>query len=134
MGSTSISKVGDSYSQNEKQLEGYYARIDKGELPVFRGVELDADDRLRREVINQLICHFALDIQALEREWGIRFLDYFGAEQDELRRMQDDGLLEQDDSHITILPAGRLLVRNICMVFDRYLREPDQSRRYSRVI
>jgi oxygen-independent coproporphyrinogen-3 oxidase len=48
--------------------------------------------------------------------------------------MQADGLLEQDDSHITILPAGRLLVRNICMVFDRYLRKKDETRRFSRVI
>ena len=134
MGATSISKVGDSYSQNEKDLESYYSRIDNGELPVFRGIELDADDMLRREVIMQLMCHFALDIKALETERGIRFLQYFDAEQDELQRMQADGLLEQGDSYITILPAGRLLVRNICMVFDRYLRKKDETRRFSRVI
>jgi oxygen-independent coproporphyrinogen-3 oxidase len=134
MGSTSISKVGNSYSQNEKDLENYYSRIDNGELPVFRGIELDADDTLRREVIMQLMCHFALDIKALEAERGIQFSQYFDAEQDELQGMQADGLLEQDDSHITILPAGRLLVRNICMVFDRYLRKKDETRRFSRVI
>jgi len=67
MGSTSISKVGQSYSQNEKDLETYYMRIDNGELPVFRGIELDADDLLRREVIMQLMCHFSLDIKALEK-------------------------------------------------------------------
>ena len=134
MGSTSISKVGDSYSQNEKDVESYYSRIDNGELPVFRGVELDADDILRREVIMQLMCHFGLDIKALESDRGIQFLQYFDAEQDELQAMQADGLLEQDDSRITILPAGRLLVRNICMVFDRYLRQKDETRRFSRVI
>ena len=134
MGSTSISKVGESYSQNEKDLESYYSRLDNNELPVFRGIELNPDDVLRREVITQLICHFTLDIQALEEKRGIRFLQYFDVEQDELQRMQDDGLLVQDDSHITILPAGRLLVRNICMVFDRYLRESKEARRFSRVI
>jgi len=134
MGSTSISKVGQSYSQNEKTLEDYYRRLDRDELPVFRGIELDADDALRREVINQLICQFTLDIQALEKNRGIRFSSYFDVEQDELRRMENDGLLAQDVSRITILPAGRLLVRNICMVFDRYLRDTDGSRRFSRVI
>ncbi len=134
MGSTSISKVGQSYSQNEKDLEGYYSRIDNGELPVFRGIELDADDILRREVITQLICHFTLDIPALETAHGIKFSQYFDVERGELQGMQDDGLLVQDNSHITILPAGRLLVRNICMVFDRYLRDSDRTRRFSRVI
>ena len=134
MGATSISKVGQSYSQNEKDLESYYSRLDNNELPVFRGIELDSDDVLRREVITQLICHFTLDIQSLETERGIQFSQYFDVEQDELRRMQDDGLLVQDNSHITILPAGRLLVRNICMVFDRYLRDSDGSRRFSKVI
>lgn len=134
MGATSISQVGQSYSQNEKDLEGYYSRIDQGGLPVFRGIELSPDDVLRREVITELICHFTLDIRALENKRGIRFLQYFNVEQDDLRRMQDDGLLVQDNDHITILPAGRLLVRNICMVFDRYLRETDGSRRFSRVI
>jgi oxygen-independent coproporphyrinogen-3 oxidase len=134
MGSTSISKVGQSYSQNEKDLETYYMRIDNGELPVFRGIELDTDDLLRREVIMQLMCHFSLDIKALEKEQGIRFARYFNAELDDLQRMADDGLLVQEGNRIEILPAGRLLVRNICMVFDRYLRETDGTRRYSRVI
>ena len=134
MGSTSISKVGQSYSQNVKDLEGYYSRIDNAELPVFRGIELDADDILRREVITQLMCHFTLDIPALETEHGLRFSQYFAVERGELQKMQDDGLLLQDDSRITILPAGRLLVRNICMVFDRYLRDREGTRQFSRVI
>ena len=86
MGSTSISKVGQSYSQNEKGLEDYYSRIDNGELPVFRGVELDADDVLRREVITQLMCHFTLDIPTLEAGYGIKFSQYFDVERGELQR------------------------------------------------
>ncbi|MGB5438776.1 MAG: oxygen-independent coproporphyrinogen III oxidase [Gammaproteobacteria bacterium] len=134
MGSTSISKVGQSYSQNVKDLEGYYSRIDNAGLPVFRGVELDADDLLRREVITQLMCHFTLDIPALETDHAIKFSQYFDVEQVELQKMQDDGLLLHDDSQVTVLPAGRLLVRNICMVFDRYLRNTQGTRQFSRVI
>ncbi len=134
MGATSISKVGDSYSQNEKGLDDYYARLDRGELPVFRGIELNPDDKLRREIITQLMCHFNLDIKGLEVNWGIRFPQYFGAEQEELRVMQADGLLTLDDTRIVVQPAGRLLVRNICMLFDRYLREKTGSQRFSRVI
>lgn len=133
LGATSIGMVGDSYSQNLKTLEEYYARIDEGRLAVFRGVRLDADDRLRRAVITDLICHFHLDFTAVERHFGIRFRDYFASEWVELADMQADGLLALSETGIRVLPAGRLLIRNICMVFDRYLREQKQQR-FSKVI
>ncbi|MDS4026014.1 MAG: oxygen-independent coproporphyrinogen III oxidase [Candidatus Contendobacter sp.] len=133
LGATSIGMVGDSYSQNLKTLEEYYARIDEGRLAVFRGVRLDADDRLRRAVITDLICHFHLDFTAVERHFGIRFRDYFASEWVELADMQADGLLALSETDIRVLPAGRLLIRNICMVFDRYLREQKQQR-FSKVI
>ncbi|HCK80347.1 MAG TPA: oxygen-independent coproporphyrinogen III oxidase [Candidatus Competibacter sp.] len=133
LGATSIGMVGDSYSQNLKGLEEYYARIDEGRLPVFRGVRLDADDRLRRAVITGLICHFKLQFAAVEQRFGIRFPDYFAAELAELADMQTDGLLALDQTGIRVLPPGRLLIRNICMAFDRYLRE-SQQQRFSKVI
>ena len=133
LGATSIGMVGDSYSQNLKTLEEYYARIDEGRLAVFRGVRLDADDRLRRAVITDLICHFHLDFTAVERHFGIRFRDYFASEWVELADMQADGLLALSETDIRVLPAGRLLIRNLCMVFDRYLREQKQQR-FSKVI
>jgi len=133
MGVTSISKVGDSYSQNLKTLDAYYNRLDNGHLPVFRGVLLNADDRLRRTAITQLICHFALEFAALEKQYGIVFADYFAAELQELGDMQADGLLELSASGIQVRPAGRLLIRNICMVFDAYLRQ-QSSQRFSKVI
>ncbi|MFP3873537.1 MAG: oxygen-independent coproporphyrinogen III oxidase [Thiohalophilus sp.] len=133
MGMTAIGKVGDSYSQNVKTIEEYYARIDQDQLPVFRGLELDDDDLLRREIINQLICHFNLSFPALELAFGISVPEYFAAELPELRAMQDDGLLRLDERGITVLGAGKLLIRNICMVFDKYLRQ-QQTRRYSKVI
>jgi oxygen-independent coproporphyrinogen-3 oxidase len=133
MGITSISKVGNSYSQNVKTLEEYYDLIDQGRLPVMRGIELDADDLLRREIINQLICHYKLDIPKIEQQFGIHFSDYFSAELEALPQMQKDGLLTLDSKAIQVLPAGWLLIRNVCMVFDRYLNST-QEQRYSKVI
>jgi oxygen-independent coproporphyrinogen III oxidase len=132
-GATSIGMVGDSYSQNLKGLEEYYARINEGRLAVFRGVRLDTDDRLRRAVITGLICHFALDFAVIENQHSIVFSDYFRQELAELADMQTDRLLDLDANGIRVLPAGRLLIRNICMVFDCYLREQNQQR-FSRVI
>ena len=133
MGVTAIGMVGDCYSQNQKTLDDYYAAIDTGHLPVMRGITLDADDKLRRAIITQLICHFSLDFAKIERDHGIRFADYFAPELRDLQSMQQDGLLSLDVDSIRVLPAGKLLIRNICMVFDRYLRQK-QEQRFSKVI
>ena len=133
MGATSIGMVGDSYSQNLKVLEDYYTRIAEGRLAVFRGVRLTEDDRLRRAVITALICHFALEFAAIERQYDIEFAEYFATELAELADMQRDGLLALSTRDIQVLPPGRLLIRNICMTFDRYLRAQKQQR-FSKVI
>jgi oxygen-independent coproporphyrinogen-3 oxidase len=133
MGVTAIGMVGDCYSQNQKTLDDYYAAIDTGHLPVMRGITLDADDKLRRAIITQLICHFSLDYARIERDHGIRFADYFAPELRDLQSMQQDGLLSLDTDSISVRPAGKLLIRNICMVFDRYLRQK-QEQRFSKVI
>lgn len=133
MGITAIGMVGDSYSQNLKTLDGYYQCIDSGRLPVFRGISRSADDRLRREVIIRLICNFTLDFKAVEQTHNIAFSDYFAPELEVLAAMQDDGLLRLDEPGIRVEPAGRLLIRNICMVFDRYLQQ-SQRQRFSKVI
>jgi oxygen-independent coproporphyrinogen-3 oxidase len=134
MGITSIGSVGDTYAQNVKDLETYHERIDSGHLPVYRGVVLGADDVLRREVITDLICHFYLDIPALEAKYQIGFNDYFSSALGQLEAMQNDGLLTFDGRAIRVLPAGRLLIRNICMVFDRYLQGRPEKKTFSRVI
>ena len=134
LGVTSIGMVGNTYAQNMRTLDEYYARIDAGELAVFRGIELTRDDELRRAVITQLICNFTLDMDTVGREWDIRFGDYFADELGRLRVMARDGLIAIDDRVIDVLPAGRLLIRNICMVFDRYLGAAGQTARFSKVI
>lgn len=133
LGVSSIGMVQDCYAQNRHDQDGYYARIDAGEVAVFRGVLLDADDRLRRDVINALICHFRLDFASMEARHGIAFADYFAGELKMLEPMQADGLITVDADGIAVTPRGRLLIRNICMVFDRYIREA-QVVRHSRVI
>jgi oxygen-independent coproporphyrinogen-3 oxidase len=133
LGVTSIGMVGATYSQNVKKLEQYYQFIDGGHIPVFRGVELSTDDRLRREVITQLICHFELDFATIEKNFGIDFDHYFAEELKELRAMEVDGLVRFQDRSVAVQPVGRLLIRNICMVFDRYLRMRGEQR-YSKVI
>ncbi len=133
LGTTSISQVADSYSQNVKTLEEYYAKVESGHIPIFRGFSLNEDDKLRRAVITKLICHFTLDISIIEKEYKIDFKTYFAIEITELETMQTDGLLTINDQQIDILPAGRLLVRNICMPFDIYLRK-NTDQRFSKVI
>lgn len=132
LGMTSIGRVGDAYMQNVKDLESYAGKIQQGLLPVFKGVELDADDMLRRAVITQLICHFDLDFHIIEDQFAVNFAAYFADELQRLQPMQADGLLAFDAQGIKVLPAGRLLIRNICMVFDRYLAQKQQQ--FSKVI
>jgi len=133
MGITSIGSVGNCYAQNIKELDAYYERIDAGQLPVFRGIELSKDDELRRDVITQLICHFALDFHAVEKRWNIDFKTYFGAELKSLQNMVEDGLLEISEAGIKVMPVGQMLIRNICMVFDAYLKD-SKGQRFSKVI
>ncbi len=133
MGITAISRVGDNYSQNVRTIEEYEERLNKGEIPIFRGIELEADDVLRREVINDLMCNNQLDIKKIEQEWHIDFFYYFKPSIENLQQMADDGLLTIKKDRITITTSGRLLARSICMQFDRYLQEQN-SNRFSRVI
>ncbi len=134
MGVSAISKVCDSFSQNVRDLEAYYRMIDAGRLPIDRGFEVTPDDLLRRDIIMHIMCNFFLDIPAVEKKWRISFPEKFRAEIAGLRQMQTDGLLKLDEKALEVLPAGRLLVRNICMVFDHYLKGGGQNNRFSKVI
>jgi oxygen-independent coproporphyrinogen-3 oxidase len=137
MGVSAISRVGYSYSQNERELARYQQRVDEEGLAVFRGIELTADDLVRRAVIMQLICHFELDMTAIESRYGIEFGSYFEAELRRLAPMRADGLIDLEKRRLRVLPPGRLLIRNICMVFDHYLGTDlvrHANPRYSKVI
>jgi len=134
MGITAISQIDDCYAQNVRTLEEYGEYLAHDRLPVFRGVKLDYDDRLRRDVIIRLICHFYLDFSFSSEMYDVEFSDYFYNELIALRDMEKDGLLAMDADGITVSPKGRLLIRNICMVFDKYLQTNKGGGTFSRVI
>lgn len=132
-GITSIGKVHDCYSQNLKTIDEYYQAIDEQKLPVYRGIVLSEDDKLRREVINQLICHFELDKVQINQSFNVNFDEYFAVEVSELVEMDQDGLVELQEGFIRVTASGKLLIRNICMVFDKYMRLQKEAR-FSKVI
>jgi len=133
-GISAIGKVGASYIANVKTLDEYYERLDAGALPVMRGVELNADDLIRRDVIQKLMCNFELDFEKLSRAYGIPFAEYFAPDLEALKPLAGDGLVELTSHGLQVTPRGRLLVRTVAMHFDRYLRDAQQKAQYSRVI
>jgi len=134
-GVSAISAVGLTYSQNVKTLDAYYSHLDRNELPISRGIRLSMDDVLRRLIIQMLMCNFELSIAAVEQAYPITFAAYFEPELAQLRKLEEDGLLTIDAEWISVSPRGRLLIRNICMVFDRYLQSRQAATpRYSRTI
>ena len=133
LGVSAISQVGDLYCQNSSDLNTYQAALAGAQLATRRGLLCTADDRLRRAVIQQLICHFELEFAAIEQVFSVDFAEYFKALWPQLQALQHDGLIRLDAEGIKVLPAGRLLVRSVCMVFDAYLAMQDRQR-YSRVI
>lgn len=134
LGVSAISKIGTTYSQNARELPAYYDAIEQGKLPVERGLALSDDDVIRRDVIMSLMCHFTLSKDDIERTYGIDFDDYFAGEIADLEAFCDSDLIHVNDDSIDVTVKGRLLVRPIAMVFDRYLRDQQDRTRFSRVI
>lgn len=123
LGMSSISMLSSLYVQNHKTLPDYYAALDAGELPTMRGVELSADDRLRREVIVELMCNFVLKKAKIEERYGIDFDQYFSDALQQLQPFVEDGLVALHPEKIVVTTTGRLLIRNIVMNFDAYLQK-----------
>ncbi|MDA0120605.1 oxygen-independent coproporphyrinogen III oxidase [Vibrio sp. T11.5] len=133
-GVSAISMIGDAYAQNQKELKKYYAQVNEQRHALWKGLSLDSDDLLRREVIKQLICNFKLDKVAIETEFNVQFNPYFSEDLELLQTFIDDELVEVDDKEIRVTLRGRLLIRNICMCFDKYLRAKARQQQFSRVI
>ncbi len=134
LGASAISHVGDSYSQNSRDLPGWEAAVDAGRLPVWRGLQLDADDSLRAELIGQLMCQGEVDGRTLAARHGVDFDAYFADALQALQALQADGLAEYEHGVVRSTARGRPLLRLLAMCFDRYLARPDQPVRYSRAI
>lgn len=134
IGVSSISKIANIYSQNEKELTAYYQALDENRLPVMRGYQLNADDILRRQVIQDLMCRFQLSFQDYREAMQKSFQTYFAAEQTDLQQLSQLGLLNLSDDQLQVTPKGRLLIRNIAMIFDYYLRQKRTEAQYSRTL
>jgi oxygen-independent coproporphyrinogen III oxidase len=133
LGVSSIGKVGNSYSQNVKELSQYYACLNEGMLPVHRGYKLSEDDRLRRDVIISLMCHGHIDFAEIEKRYDIDFHEYFADSLAKLDEHVADGLVEITRSAVVLLPQGHLMMRNVAMAFDAYLGG-EQLGRFSRTV
>jgi oxygen-independent coproporphyrinogen-3 oxidase len=134
LGVSSIGKVSDCYAQNIKDIPTWQKTVEAGELPIWRGVHLNTEDRLRRRVIETIMCYGELNFEPFESDYAIDFHDHFAVELVNLEPMEADGLLEMSGNAFTVTPRGRLLLRNIAMVFDEYLQAPASQPRFSRVI
>ena len=124
LGLGAISQLGDLYTQNHDDPGRYQARLAGGQLPVVRGLHCDADERVRRVVIETLLCDFELDFRALEARFELNFRAYFAAAWPCLEHLADEGLIVLDEQGIDILPAGRLLAPAVCRAFDPYAASP----------
>lgn len=134
IGVSSIGKIGNTYSQNERDIDAYYAAIDEGRLPVMRGYQLNQDDILRRNIIQDLMCRFALDYRVYEDISGTPFDRYFQDELADLEKLADLGLVSLNKQGLTVTPKGRFLIRNIAMVFDYHLRHKETKAKYSQTV
>ena len=136
LGVTSISQTRDVYAQNVKTLDTYYSRITENQLPVFQGYRLNEDDQIRRWVITRLMCDFELHPGEVESEFGIDFQNYFADDLPGLEPFENDGLIEFHGDTLKVTPLGRLLIRNIAMTFDSYLKQEKQGETptYSRTV
>jgi oxygen-independent coproporphyrinogen-3 oxidase len=134
-GVSAISHIGDSYSQNPRDLPTWEAAIDTGRLPVWRGMQQSADDVVRADLIQQLMCRGVIDIPALEERHGIHFLEYFEPDLIRLCDIAADGLVSITETEIRATSRGRLLLRIIAACFDYYLHQPQaEPVRFSKAI
>jgi oxygen-independent coproporphyrinogen-3 oxidase len=134
MGVSAIGKVGNSFVQNRKDIRDWQAAIADDKLPVWRGLGLSAEDRLRRDVISAIMCQGRVRFNKFERKLGIDFSDHFALELESLKPLRDDGLIELFEQGLDVTPTGLLLLRVIAMKFDQYLINDLQGKSYSKVI
>lgn len=134
LGVSAIGRIGETYSQNARDLKGYYLPLENGRLPVVRGLHLSEDDRVRRDLIGELMCHGHLDKVAFGERHRLDFDRHFADDLARLGPLAADGLVALDARSIDITPRGRLLIRHIAMCFDSYLRNRSAGEGFSRAI
>ena len=133
-GVSGIGEVGGAFVQNVKKLSDYYRCLDEGSLPVDRGYVLDEDDRIRRFVILSLMCNFELDLTELRSRFGVDFDTYFASELSRLEASIEPGFVVRSPEKLSVTPLGSVFIRNICMIFDRYITGAAFKPIYSRTV
>jgi oxygen-independent coproporphyrinogen-3 oxidase len=134
LGVSAIGKVGDCYAQNLKDIPTWQSVVAEGKLPIWRGISLTTEDRLRRSVIESIMCHGEVKFDRYEANFAIDFHDHFAFELSQLEQLEADGLIKMGNDEFTATPEGRLLLRAIAMVFDEYLQASQSEPKFSRVI
>lgn len=134
LGVSAIGKVGATYSQNAKTMEEYCDDLDQGRLPVNRGLALSRDDLARRAVIMALMCQGQVVFESIELAWLLDFRSYFAAEMEQMKELQEQGLVAVDDTGIQVTAQGWFFVRGVAMQFDKYLQADRNRARFSRII
>jgi oxygen-independent coproporphyrinogen-3 oxidase len=134
LGVSAIGKVGATYSQNAKTMEEYCDFLDQGRLPVNRGLALSRDDLARRAVIMALMCQGQLVFESIELAWLLDFRSYFAAEMEQMRELEEQGMVAIDETGIQVTAQGWFFVRGVAMKFDKYLQADRNRARFSRII
>ena len=129
MGVSSISSTENAYVQSWRDLDRYYESVNAGTLPTMRGMQVSREDKLRRSIINRVLCHAVVVKSEVESEFGISFDEHFGDELNALGELQHDDLVNVGEDRITVRPLGRVFIRNIAMVFDAYLNKSNSDRK-----
>ena len=134
LGVSAISAIGNSLSQNTKELPNYYKAIDANAHAHEKGLKLTQDDMIRGEVIRELMCNMSINKNKINEKYSIDFDQYFAEDLPLLKPFIDDGLLSNTQNNIRVDQKARLLIRNICMSFDANLKQKLNQQRFSRVI
>jgi oxygen-independent coproporphyrinogen-3 oxidase len=134
LGVSAISNIGNTFAQNAVSTIEYEALISNKQLPVKKGLTVDNDDLVRADAIQDIMCRGGIDFAALEQRHNIIFHDYFGDELRRLENLEDDDLISISADSITVTTKGRLLLRSIAMIFDRYLSPDSSTNSFSQAI
>ncbi len=127
-GVSGISQTEEVYAQNLKTLDAYAERIGEEKLATERGLRTTLDDKIRRDAIMQIMCGLELDKNAFSKKWQIDFDDYFSDALQELKKLEEDGLVEAAPEKIRVTETGHIFLRNIAMTFDFYLKQTETEK------
>jgi oxygen-independent coproporphyrinogen-3 oxidase len=138
LGITAIGEVQGAFAQNTRKLSLYSAALRDGRFPVERGYALSDDDKIRQRVILELMCNFYVSTQEISTQFGIDFNQYFRGEIQDLGAKggpEEEGFVHVSPDVIEVTPLGRLFIRNVAMIFDRYLRDkPRDKPKFSQTV